>query len=87
MRAARACAGVALAAAVQGRERDLQAGADAGRHGKETAASQGHRHKWSTPDEDRRIRREDASSLGREMHEGRQARRRDGEAKATVIAR
>jgi hypothetical protein len=77
---------VALAAAVQGWEPDLQAGTDAGRHGKETATRQGHRHKWSTPDEGRRIGREDASSLDREMHEGRRAGRRDGEAKATVIA-
>jgi hypothetical protein len=49
--AARACAGVALAAIVQGREPDLQAGADKGGHRKETVASLGHRHKWSTPDE------------------------------------
>jgi hypothetical protein len=42
---------VALAAAVEGREPDLQAGVDAGKHGKETVASLGHRHKWSTPDE------------------------------------
>jgi hypothetical protein len=76
-----------MAAAVQGREPDLQAGADAGGHGKETAASQGHRHKWSTPDEGRRIGREDASSLARGMHEGRRAGRRSGEAKAAVIAR
>jgi hypothetical protein len=87
MRAARAYAGVALAAAVQGREPDLQAGADVGRHGKETATRQGHLHKWSTPDEARRIGREDASSLAREMHEGRRAGRGDGEAKAAVIAR
>jgi hypothetical protein len=52
---------VALAAAVPGREPDLQASADAGKHGKETAASQGHRHKWSTHDEGRRIGREEAS--------------------------
>jgi hypothetical protein len=57
---------VALAAAVQGREPDLQAGADAGGHGKVTATSQGHRHKWSTHNEGRRIRREEASGA-REM--------------------
>jgi hypothetical protein len=78
---------VALAAAISGREPDLQAGADTSGHGKETAASQGHHHKWSTHDEGRRIGREDASSLAREMHEGRRVRRRGGESKATVIAR
>jgi hypothetical protein len=56
-------------------------------HGKETAASQGHHHKWSTHDEGQRIGREDASSLARGMHEGRRVRRRGGESKATVIAR
>jgi hypothetical protein len=85
--AARAYAGVAMATIVQGREPDLQAGADAGGHGKETATSQGRRHKWSTHDEGRRIGREDASSLAREMHEGRRAGSRGGESKATVIAR
>jgi hypothetical protein len=54
---------------------------------KETVASLGHRHKLSTPDEGRWIEREDASLLAREMHEGRRAGRRGGEAKATVIAR
>jgi hypothetical protein len=38
------------------------------------------------PDEGQRIGREDASLLAREMHERRRAGRRDGEAKATVIA-
>jgi hypothetical protein len=77
---------VALAAAVPGREPNLQDSADAGKHGRETVASLGHRHKWNTPDEGRRIERGDASLLAREMHEGRRAGRRGGEAKATVVA-
>jgi hypothetical protein len=64
-------AAVALAAAIRGREPDLQAGADTSGHGEETAASQGYHHKWSTHDEGRRIGREDTSSLARKMHEGR----------------
>jgi GGDEF domain-containing protein len=78
---------VALAAAVQGWEPDLQVSADVGKPRKETAANQGHHHKWSTHDEGRQIGREDASSLAREMREGQQAGRRGGEAKAAVIAR
>jgi hypothetical protein len=84
MHVVRACARVTLAAAVQGREPNLQAGADARKHGKEAVASLGHRHKWSTPDEGRRIEREDASSLAREMHEERRAGRKGGGAKAKV---
>jgi hypothetical protein len=84
MRAVRAYAGVTLAATVQGRKPDLQAGADMGKHGKETVASLGHRHKWSTPDEGRRIEREDASSLAREMHEERQAGRKGGKAEVAI---
>jgi hypothetical protein len=85
--AARAYTGVAMAAIVQGRESDLQAGADAGKHGKETVASLRHRHKWSTPDEGRRIEREDASSLAREMHEGRRARKEQLRSGKAVRAR
>jgi hypothetical protein len=64
-------AAVALAAAIRGREPDLQAGADTSGHGEENAASQGYNHKRSTHDEGRRIGREDTSSFARKMHEGR----------------
>jgi hypothetical protein len=72
------------AAAVQGREPNLQAGADASKHGKEAVASLGHRNKWSTLDEGRRIEREDASSLAREMHEERRAGRKGGKAEVAT---
>jgi hypothetical protein len=52
-----------MAAVIQEREPNLQAGADASKHRKETVASLGHCHQWSTPDEGRRIERKDASSL------------------------
>ena len=50
------CGGAGGACArLQGWEPDLLAGAnedaDAGRHGEDAAAGQGHRHKWSTHDE------------------------------------
>jgi hypothetical protein len=42
-----------MAAVIQGREPNLQAGADASKHGKEAVASLGHCHQWSTPDKGR----------------------------------
>jgi hypothetical protein len=73
-----------MAAVIQGREPNLQAGADASKHGEEAVASVGHRHQWSTPDEGRRIERKDASSLAHEMHEERRAERKGGKAEVAT---
>jgi hypothetical protein len=72
-----------MAAVIQGREPNLQAGADASKHGKEAVASLGHCHQWSTLDKGRRIERKGTSSFAHEMHEERRAGKKDGEAKAT----
>jgi hypothetical protein len=75
---ARAYAEVTMAAVIQGREPNLQAGADMSKHEKEAIASLGHRHQWSTPDEGQRIEKKDTSSLAHEMHEERRAERKGG---------
>jgi hypothetical protein len=67
-----------------GQAPNLQAGADASKHGKEAVASRGHRHQWSTPDEGRRIERKDVSSLAHEMHEERRAERKGGKAEVAT---
>jgi hypothetical protein len=65
-------------------EPNLQAGADASKHGKEAVASLGHHHQWSTPDEGRRIEKKDTSSLAHEMHEERRAERKGGKAEVAT---
>jgi hypothetical protein len=73
-----------MEAVIQGQEPNLQAGADASKHGEEAVASLGHRHQWSTPDEGRRIERKDASSLAHEMHKERRAERKGGKAEVAT---